>query len=149
MGSIEMAGGRAASAAAFSRMRRATSCPMECSLLSSSDAWSCQITLRFDHDGSGRALQNLRTVSFGPLLTNKADVEIWLRRAQAAILSPHLDPIVFHTQSREDLRGMARADAQVLKFSRNAVCVEICDPDATDLAFTDLPGMLQAFSHSL
>jgi hypothetical protein len=29
----------------------------------------------------------------------------------------------------------------MLKFSKNAIHVDIMDPDATDLSFVDLPGM--------
>jgi hypothetical protein len=36
--------------------------------------------------------------------------------------------------------AISKLSLQMLKFSRNAVCVDIHDPDATDLSFVDLPG---------
>jgi hypothetical protein len=126
--------------------------------LSTSASWSCQITLRFDYDGDGKALKSPTSVMFGPPLTDKSSVEIWLRRAQAAVLSPHFEPQWFHGRSKEELQDMGNTDpqvlhltfyyivssalivSQVLKFSRNAVCVQISDPEATELSFIDLPG---------
>lgn len=115
---------------------------MECSLIStgSGEAWSCQITLRLDFDSHGQPRAPPRTISFGPLITNRTDVEIWLRRAQAAILSPHREAAEFHALNREDLRNLSTVDPQTLKFSRNSVVVDISDPDVTDLLFVDLPG---------
>jgi hypothetical protein len=76
------------------------------------------------------------TVPFGRMITNKSEVEVWLRRAQAAILNPDVPSSSFHAKTIEELRNMRNA----LKFSRNVVCVSIKDPDATDLSFYDLPG---------
>lgn len=78
------------------------------------------------------------------MITEKANVEIWLRRAQGAILSPHRDPTELFTLNREQLRGLLGSDASVLKFSRNTVVVDIREPGATDLAFVDLPGVPSA-----
>jgi hypothetical protein len=115
---------------------------MECTLLSAADneRWSCKISLRRGYDNQDRELPNPSATSFGPTLTRPEEVEIWLRRAQSAILSPHLDDRAFETKSRDELRELARNDERTLKFSRNAVCIEIKDPEATDLAFVDLPG---------
>jgi vacuolar protein sorting-associated protein 1 len=81
------------------------------------------------------------TVNFGPQLTDKADVEIWIRRAQTAILSPHVHPSQFHNRETQELRDAQRTDPQVLKFSKNVVVVKIYDPSAVDLQFIDLPGV--------
>jgi len=86
-------------------------------------------------DNKGRD-QKPTTVPFGQTITNRSEVEIWLRRAQAAILNPNVAPSSFHTKTIEELRTMKNA----LKFSFNVVCVSIKDPDATDLSFYDLPG---------
>ncbi|EPQ53379.1 hypothetical protein GLOTRDRAFT_79497 [Gloeophyllum trabeum ATCC 11539] len=119
-----------------------TRCPMECTLSSTQGAWSCQISLRFDYNAKGeRSTPDTR--SFSPLLTDKAEVEIWLRRAQAAILNPQSDPNAFHSWSREKIREAGKNDSAMLKFSKNVVCVDICDPEATDLSFVDLPGLIQ------
>ena len=76
------------------------------------------------------------TVPFGPTITDRSEVEVWLRRAQTAILNPNVPSSSFHTKTLEELRNMNNT----LKFSRNVVCVSIKDPDATDLSFYDLPG---------
>ena len=105
---------------------------------SSTDSWSCQITLRISVDRNGNHLAAADLIPFGPIITDRKDVELWIRRAQAAILSPHLSSTEFHTKSLTDLRS--RNDPQMLPFSTNVVHVEIKDPDVTDLSFIDLPG---------
>jgi hypothetical protein len=73
-------------------------------------------------------------------MTDKDSMDIWLRRAQAAILSPHLPYQSFFSKSLEDLRSAMRTDTRMLKFSKNTICLDIMDPDATVLSFVDLPG---------
>lgn len=121
-------------------------CPMECSMSRTTDAWSCSISLRFDYDLDG-SHSHQSAVPFGPTLRAKSDVEIWLRRAQAAILSPHVRSETFHKLSYQELRNTA-ADRRTLKFSKNVVVVDIQDPDATDLSFVDLPGEFKAYLSS-
>jgi hypothetical protein len=77
--------------------------------------------LRFDYDNDGKGLESSRNVTFGPLLTDKADVEIWLRRAQAAVLSPHLEPRYFYSRSKEELQDMGKTDPQACCFMRAVV----------------------------
>lgn len=123
-------------------------CPMECSISRSTDSWSCTISLRFDYKLNG-TLSHQPAIPFGPPLTSRDDVEIWLRRAQAAILNPHIHSDTFHNKSDQELRD-ASSDKRTLKFSRNAVLVDIHDPDATNLSFVDLPGkftILTFYSH--
>ena len=105
---------------------------MECTLLTSSDQWSCSISLR--GDGINTA--------FSPELTSKDVVELWIRRAQAAVLCPHLDRERFKTMSREEIKQVTdhTADPEVKRFSNTVVEVKILDPDGTDLVFVDLPG---------
>jgi len=102
---------------------------------SNAKSWSCTITLRLGV-GSNVPDQKPTTVPFGRTITDKSEVEVWLRRAQAAILNPSISPSNFHTKSIDELRSMKNA----MKFSRNVVCVLIEDPDATDLSFYDVPG---------
>ncbi|KAF8198265.1 P-loop containing nucleoside triphosphate hydrolase protein [Mycena galopus ATCC 62051] len=118
-----------------------TRCPMECVMSSSADSWSCNISLRFDYDSSG-AKKETETKTFGPTITDKRAVELWLRRAQAAILSPLTPPQDFYTKTVQELRNPP-VDAERLPFSKNAVLVYLCDPDITDLSFVDLPGLIQ------
>ena len=111
---------------------------MECTMSSSATTWSCTIKLRFDYDPSGRAAREQRVISFGPTITDKKGVDVWLRRAQAAILNPDLRPESFYQKSISDLRNLTSPNS--LKFSRNVVSIFIEDPTATDLSFVDLPG---------
>jgi len=103
-------------------------------------SWSCEISLRFDYDDFGARLPASRTEDFCLHLTDKGSMEIWLRRAQAAILSPHLPYQSFFNKSLGDLRNATRLDTKMLKFSKNTICLNIKDPDATVLSFVDLPG---------
>lgn len=116
---------------------------MECSMYSTDEAWSCKISLRFVYDENNRPLADVRCVPFGPKLSDKSEVELLLRQAQAAILNPHMRPEGFLEKTAEDLQYYRTEDAfenGTLKFSRNAVVVDISDPDSADLSFTDLPG---------
>ncbi|KIJ57924.1 hypothetical protein HYDPIDRAFT_120172 [Hydnomerulius pinastri MD-312] len=81
------------------------------------------------------------TIPFGATITDKSHVDIWLRRAQAAILNPDIPSEQFHKKTITELRSLN--SPRSLKFSRNVVSVSIEDPDATDLSFVDLPGLMQ------
>ncbi|KAJ7279968.1 P-loop containing nucleoside triphosphate hydrolase protein [Mycena rebaudengoi] len=118
-----------------------TRCPMECTMSSSAESWSCNISLRFDHNTHGERTDPT-THDFGPTITDKNAVELYLRRAQAAILSPHIPPVDFLTKTEKELRS-APPDANRLAFSKNAVVVALKDPSLTDLSFVDLPGLIQ------
>ena len=106
---------------------------------SNATTWSCAIKLRFDYDSFGEfAEQHQREVDFGPTITDRNDVEIWLRRAQTAILNPDISTETFHRKSIQELKDFTSTNT--LKFSRNIVSVFLEDPNATDLSFVDLPG---------
>ncbi|TFK32039.1 P-loop containing nucleoside triphosphate hydrolase protein [Crucibulum laeve] len=114
-----------------------------CTMSSSSASWSCSIALRKEYDSSGARLEASTTLAFGAEITDKAQVEIWLRRAQAAVLSPHLSPEDFYTKTEAELKHATATDDKMLTFSKNVVCVHVNDPDVTDLSFIDLPGLIQ------
>ncbi|KAG9311765.1 P-loop containing nucleoside triphosphate hydrolase protein [Chiua virens] len=121
-----------------------TRCPMECTMSSNATTWSCNIKLRFDHDLSGRSSSSTpRETAFGPAITDKNLVDVWLRRAQTAILNPDQVPETFHKMSIQELKDFAAASTNSLPFSRNVVSLFIEDPSATDLSFVDLPGLIQ------
>lgn len=111
------------------------------------DEWSCTISLRLEFDANGDPYAMQETVPFGPKLTNKGEVEIWLRRAQAAILSPHIQSTDFHGKSKEDISHLQKTDKLVKGFSKNTIYVDVRDPDVTGLSFVDLPGMRSFGSH--
>jgi vacuolar protein sorting-associated protein 1 len=117
---------------------------MQCSTSSDAEDWSCQITLHHLVDGSGRKLASPERVPFGPVITAKESVELWLRRAQAAILSPHMEHIDFYNKTLKELQNAMRDDYNVLPFSKNVIEVEVKDPELTDLLFIDLPGTMCA-----
>lgn len=110
---------------------------MECRLASSSEPWTCQISLRWEVSReSGKPLRTIGEAPFGPCITDKANVELMLRRAQTAVLNPKTSTKKFRNMDIETLRAY---DNETI-FSKNVVCVDISGPDLTDLAFVDLPG---------
>ncbi|KAH9928963.1 P-loop containing nucleoside triphosphate hydrolase protein [Fomitopsis serialis] len=121
-----------------------TRCPMECRLLSSDKPWSCQISIRWEVHSDGRRRNNVEEVPFGAVLTEKAEVEMMLRRAQAAVLNAEIPPsrfLVMDTAKLNDVQPQGSSNS--VPFSQNVVCVDISGPDLTDLSFVDLPGIIQ------
>src|ERR1700730_8792941 len=96
-------------------------------MTNSADSWSCVISLRFDYDNQGASLAQSKRIDFGPVITDKDEVEMRLRGAQAAILNPDKDPDDFLNKTEQELRDVRSK----LKFSKNSVCIDIKDPDAT------------------
>ncbi|KAI8976327.1 P-loop containing nucleoside triphosphate hydrolase protein [Trametes punicea] len=117
-----------------------TRCPMECTILTSGSAWSCRVSLRRVSDGEDRG-----TADFSPKLLYREDVELWIRRAQAAVLCPHIPLESIRNRSRDELKDVTDTskDAAVLKFTRDVVVIDIEDPQGADLSFVDLPGLVQ------
>lgn len=124
---------------------------MECRLSSSSpdEPWTCKVSIRWEFDSlSGNPLADVSEVQFGPVITNKADVELMLRRAQCAVLNPSAPEISSKEKEREVQKFVRMSSEEVrkvknkLKFSANAVCLDLRGSDLTDLAFVDLPGKL-------
>ena len=111
---------------------------------SDAESWSCNIEISIEFTADGLPLELPTTVPFGPpLIQSKGEVELWIRRAQAAILSPHRPAADFVRMSEAELKQNARADqARILPFSKNVVQVNVNDPLATDLSFVDLPGII-------
>ncbi|KAI0650569.1 P-loop containing nucleoside triphosphate hydrolase protein [Trametes meyenii] len=118
-----------------------TRCPMELRLSSSTEPWTCRVSIRWERDANGQRASQVREVPFGEVLTDKEDIEITLRRVQAAILNANLDPSHFLDKKGEDLKLLAQQATQ--KFSRNVICVDLSGPGLEDLSFIDLPGLIQ------
>ena len=104
----------------------------------SATTWSCKIKLRFDYDSSGLPAVRSEAKDFGPNITVRSEVDVWLRRAQTAILNPGVPPESFYRKSIQELKNFTSPSS--LKFSQNVVSIFIEDPHATDLSFVDLPG---------
>ena len=126
---------------------------MECRISSTADpeaAWCCRISIRWEFDADGNRLDDIRKVPFGPSLTDMEEVEDMLRKAQAAVLSPHLpiesflSEVCYTDQAHVDAsmsgKGSACMHNGALSFSRNVICVDVFGPDLVDLCFVDLPG---------
>ncbi|KAF9459501.1 P-loop containing nucleoside triphosphate hydrolase protein [Collybia nuda] len=120
-----------------------TRCPMECRLSGSSGTWSCQISIRRAFDAFGNALDKVSEIPFGKLITNKEDVEPALRRAQIATLNPQISLGTIASQTMAELADQSYASNPSLQFSRDTICVDLEGPELTDLAFIDLPGLIQ------
>ena len=111
---------------------------------SNAETWSCQITLRCSVDAKGQSFTTPERTLFSPPIRDKQSVELWLRRAQAAILSPHIDHDNFTSKTLAELQEAMRNDQDVLPFSKNVIELEVKDPELTDLSFIDLPGEIHA-----
>lgn len=115
-----------------------TRCPTECKLSRSEDAWRCIVKLHITTGPLGEPC-DVKNVSFGPPITDKADVEDRIRRAQRAILNPNIDAQKFLYDSELDDQTPEQAE---LSFSKNSVSLEISGNDVADLSFVDLPGLI-------
>lgn len=107
---------------------------------SPSAPWTAQISIRREYDDYLRhPLSQVTEVPFGKSITNPAELEFALRRAQFSILNPSVPPErILSATSVAELDQIS--SAQSLTFSRNVVCVDLEGPDLTDLSFIDLPG---------
>ncbi|KZT07896.1 uncharacterized protein LAESUDRAFT_811749 [Laetiporus sulphureus 93-53] len=121
-----------------------TRCPMECRMTHSPNAWRCRIYIRWEFDETGQRLDEVSERPFGDAITDKTQVEPMLRRAQAAVLYPHVDPATILTSTMDRLSGqLGFGGKKPLLFSKNAVCIDLAGPELTDLSFVDLPGIIQ------
>ncbi|KDQ60443.1 hypothetical protein JAAARDRAFT_125646, partial [Jaapia argillacea MUCL 33604] len=124
-----------------------TRCPMECRMSSSTQPWSCKIYIRWEFGTDGKRRDEARELEglfCGPI-TDKSQVEIALRRAQAAVLHPDLPCQSFLSLSIDALKDLPSTIAGCGKppaFSKNTVCVELAGPVLADLSFIDLPGLV-------
>ncbi|CCL98324.1 uncharacterized protein FIBRA_00318 [Fibroporia radiculosa] len=121
-----------------------TRCPMECRMSSSSGTWNCQVSIRWEFGNDGKRMEKVKEIFFGDVITDKAQVEPTLRRAQAAVLNRSVPMTTFLTLSDDELRRIFKDKKySPLSFSSNAVCIDLSGPELTDLSFVDLPGIIQ------
>ena len=115
---------------------------MECIIRSTTqttDSWCCRISIKFNKpDDDGRDITS--TIPFGDFIYERSSVDLWIRRAQVAALSPHRSPMEFLTKSETELKN--EVDPRRKQFSKDRVIVEITDSNSPDLDFVDLPGEL-------
>ncbi|KAH9938880.1 P-loop containing nucleoside triphosphate hydrolase protein [Epithele typhae] len=114
-----------------------TRCPMECTILSG-PAWSCTISLRISPSPDAQ---------YSPVLSRSDDVELWIRRAQATLLCPHLPRHAFKTKNAEEIKAMTEKvegkNEAVKTVVSDSVVISIEDPAGADLIFVDLPGLVE------
>ncbi|THU97629.1 hypothetical protein K435DRAFT_753802 [Dendrothele bispora CBS 962.96] len=120
-----------------------TRCPMECRLSSSSSPWSCRILIRREFDKFGKPLDEVSETLFGNTITDKADVEPMLRRAQVSVLNPDITVAKILSSTLDELKEWSDRSQEMVPFSRNVIIVDLEGPELTDLAFIDLPGLIQ------
>ena len=116
-----------------------TRCPTECKLTRADASWSCAVKLHFHTDVHGDSVP-LRVENFGDAISDKAEVEERIRRAQRAILNPSTSPSVF--------LGGVEVEENESSFSRNYISLEISGRELEDLSFVDLPGLIASVGHN-
>ncbi|KIJ68612.1 hypothetical protein HYDPIDRAFT_106826 [Hydnomerulius pinastri MD-312] len=118
-----------------------TRCPIECRMASSEASWSCRISIRWEFNAKGERLPSVSEVPFGKTISSPEQVELALRRAQAAVLYPSVPAARFLKMSVSELDEPTK-NLKALKFSRSVICVDLQGPGLADLAFVDLPGII-------
>ncbi|GAA5955061.1 hypothetical protein JCM3765_003176 [Sporobolomyces pararoseus] len=125
-----------------------TRCPFEVRLQQSEEVWHCKISIRFETDQDGRRFEKIREIPFGDTIIKPDDVEGALRRAQLAVLNPSISTDKFAKATDSEVKQAKEGtlmfgSKKQLSFSTNYVCMDIAGPLVTDLAFIDLPGIIQ------
>ncbi|KAJ5959499.1 uncharacterized protein N7479_006649 [Penicillium vulpinum] len=134
-----------------------TRCPLEINLAESDNSWRCVIHLsrRYIFDPSKRMKAPKKSEPLGPwialggqddehfvTLDNKKEVKKAIRCAQLAILNPSTDSQDFVPGSMPDMSHTPQ-----VKFSPNAVRLDISGPGLPNLSFYDLPGVISQTEH--
>ncbi|KAJ4000867.1 P-loop containing nucleoside triphosphate hydrolase protein [Lentinula boryana] len=126
-----------------------TRCPVQLSMSSFVEEWKCSIALRIEYDPSGQQQGNSTLIDFCTLSFNdRTNVDLWLRRAQASILWRERPVSDFQNMSLIELKRLKPGEGSMLAFSMNVIQVRLEDPEATDLTFIDLPGLIQNASEN-
>jgi GTPase SAR1 family protein len=114
-----------------------TRCPMEFILRSGTDTpWRCKVSLRYNEEVEGKR----NDFEFSVIEENQRDeVEMILRQAQLALLSPTENVKSFLTKTRKECEEAAAKLVQ--PFTKNSILVEIYGADV-DVTFIDLPGLI-------
>ncbi|KAM3415604.1 hypothetical protein BST61_g9125 [Cercospora zeina] len=129
-----------------------TRCPFRITTHASQEGdpeWSCTISLQCEYyylpgaangqsEFEGWAKYGQMDVVQFAKITGKTDLELTLRRAQAAMLNPSKSWRHFNELSEIELE---KTKFQV-GFSPNVICLEITAPNLLELSFYDLPGAI-------
>src|SRR6187551_2775815 len=109
---------------------------MECTT-STASTWSCDIYIREKYGANGNELPGKPSkTDFKTGITNPGELELWIRRAQAAVLFlGHRSPADFHGMNAVEIRALLDTDERALPFSKNSVGVDVKGPEATRLRF--------------
>lgn len=111
--------------------------------------WSCRITLvrKYAYDPTFKAGRDISKYNRWPeqsdldvcdfkTVYNMDELEDILRRAQLAILNPHVNPL-FYATAKIDLEQKT-----FVGFSPNTISLQITGPGLPELSFFDLPGAI-------
>ncbi|QRV97584.1 dynamin central region protein [Ceratobasidium sp. AG-Ba] len=129
-----------------------TRCPIEYHLSCYAESWSCSVYIKLFKDLDGNRYPKPRLVQCGDAMDSKEDIEERIRLAHRAALSP--DQYVVQDRKSQDFKIREDVDAASEHskipetFSANSVLVRIHGPDAPNIAFYDLPGLLDDSSNS-
>jgi GTPase SAR1 family protein len=110
---------------------------------SSKETWTCKVSIKkqdYREDDRGKQCDVLESqVTRFATITDIADLEDTLRRAQIAILNPREDPTRYATI---DLTEHTPTTAL---FSKDIICLDISAPNLPELMFYDLPGCINVY----
>ena len=129
-----------------------TRCPLELVLQQAPRDWACTISLvkkyvyepdAFNYEGSRLgpwcAMQEVEVTPF-TTVSEKANLENWLQRAQLAILNPRQSPS--HYKS-----GVLASQEYQVPISPNVIRLNIHGHNVPNLSFFDLPGVIVQDKH--
>lgn len=100
------------------------------------------MSLRFEKDIEGNALDQVQTEQFGDEIKDPDQVQHRLKQAQRAILNPN-KPLEEFLLERNDPSNTKIDDTvgNEIQFSENVICIEI-KGKTRDLSVVDLPGLI-------
>lgn len=106
-------------------------------MIHSTEAWKCDVYLRFKYDAKGHPLSGgPQQIPFGSTIYNREEVKDRVARAQLAILNPHLDDANFP----QTFLTAEPPATSAISFSKNTIVLKVSGPEVVDLSFVDLPG---------
>lgn len=107
--------------------------------LRTGDAWAVSLKLRLDYDASNKPAKESKEFLFAKDITNPLDVEVWVARAQKALLNPSKSPDHYYNYSYNQKDDRQKDQ---LKFTRNTVCIHVAGAQV-NLTLIDLPGIIR------